>query len=127
MAITKDICVLDIREQVAGFITLRAVFWVQVTNGYPNPGAVSAYPNITTDTNTTGILTAIQAGTVVEEVYSFMFPTGWIAGNWSTAVEPLLVAYLAARKSVRAGTLAALPDPGAKFAILHDSSSGWSA
>jgi hypothetical protein len=127
MAITKDICLLDIEPSVAGFITIRVVFWIQVTAGFPNTGATSAYPNIQTDPNTSGILTAIQAGTVIEEVYTFQFPQSWVAGEWSTAIEPLLLAYLTARKAWRAGTQGTIPDPGLKFAILHDSSSGWSA
>lgn len=128
MAITKDICVLDIRDSTGGFITLRCAFWLAATNAYPSPGLTSSYVNITTDANTSGILAAIQAGTIIEEVYSFQFPVSWIgSANWGIAVEPLLLAYLNARKAYHAGTQGALPDVGAKFAVLHDSASGWSA
>jgi hypothetical protein len=126
MAITKQICILDIRESVGGFVNLRCCFWIAVTNGYPNSGLTSAYPNITTDTNTAGILTAIQAGTIIEEVYTFQFPTNWITLDLST-VEALLLAYFRARQAVHAGTVGALPDPGALFAFMYDSAAGWSA
>ena len=126
MAITKDICILDIRESTGGFVSLRCIFWILITNGFPNSNLTSVYPNITTDTNTNGILQAIQAGNILEEVYTFQFPLNWITTSWPT-IEALLLAYLNARKAQRAGTLAALPDIGLKFAVMHDSSAGWTA
>lgn len=123
----SDICILDIREAQSGFVAIRTVFWITVVNPYPSPAAASAYPAIQTDPNTNGILAAIQAGTILEEVNSFIFPLNWVSTQWATAIEPLLLAYLNARKAVRAGTVLALPEPGLKYKIVHDSASGWAA
>lgn len=123
----SDIMVLNIQEAQGGFVQIRVLFWIQIANPFPNSNATSAYAGIATDPNTSGILAQIQAGTVIEEANSFLFPLSWISTLWSTAVEPLLLAYLNARKAVRAGTLPALPDPGLKYKIVHDSVSGWSA
>lgn len=122
----KDICVLDIREATPGFVNVRVLFWIAVAAGYKVPGATSAYPDITTDPATSSMLAAIQAGTVVEESYTFLFPVGWISGQWAT-VKAALVAFLTARKAQRAGTQGALPDPGFRYAVLHDTDTTWSA
>lgn len=122
----KDICILDIRDAQPGFISIRCLFWLTVTAGYKMTGFVSSYPDINTDTNTTALLASIQAGTVLEETQTFTFPTLWVTTQW-TVIEQLLLAYLNARKAYRGGTLVAIPDPGIKYAILHDSATGWSA
>jgi hypothetical protein len=123
---SKDICILDINEASAGFINMRVVFWFTVSTDYPTSSATSAYPNINSDPATQGILGQIQSGAIVEEVYSFMFPSNWVSTQWA-AIAALLIAYLNARKSFKAGTLVACPERGTKFGILHDASSGWSA
>ena len=129
MAITKDICVLDVREVVGGLCSLRFCIWLTATNPYPNPNAVSAYSNINTDTNTTGILQAMQLGTIVEEVYTILVPTNSItnATKWGSIAEQNMLDILTARQKYKAGTAPASPNIGAKFSILHDSATGWSA
>lgn len=126
MATTKDICVLDIREMAGGICSVRFCCWLAVATAYPNALAISAYPNVSTDASTQGVLQLIQAGTLIEEVYNIVLPTSIISGSWAT-VETLMLAILNARKSYKNGTVAALPDPGLKLGILHDSATGWSA
>ena len=127
MATTKQICVLDVREAQPGIITIRFVFWIPVTTGYPNAGASSAYPAINTDPNTSGVLALIQAGTLLEEIFTFTIATSTAVANWATVVEPIILAAYQARKNYRAGSVTALPDPGVKYGTLYDSVSGWSA
>lgn len=122
----KDICILDIQEQQGGICNIRCVFWLPIVAPYPQPSVKSAYLNSNTDPATSGIESALQAGTLIEEVHIFQFPTSSIVSQWTT-VEAIILAFLNARKNYRAGTLPALPDPGTKFGVLHDSSTGWSA
>lgn len=126
MAITKQICLLDIRDTTPGFVTIRCCFWFPVTGAYPEPNFVSSYPDVTTDPNAAGIAAALTAGTLIEEVYSFTFPTSAVDNSWST-VELILLAYYNARKNYRAGTASVLPDPGSKLGTMYDSATGWSA
>lgn len=120
----KDIVLLDVREQQGGISTIRCVFWIPVTNGYPAPTITSAYPAISqTDA---AVFAQLQAGTMLEEVQSFAFPTSAIETSWST-VELIILAFYQARKNYRAGTVSPLLDPGAKYQVSHDSVTGWSA
>lgn len=120
----KDIVLLDIQQVIGGIVQIRCVFWFPVTNAYPAPTATSAYPAI--NTTDPAILSAIQAGTVLEETMTLQFPTSTITNNWAT-VETIILAFYNERKNYRAGTVAALPDPGLKYKIAHDSVTGWSA
>lgn len=120
-----DIMILSITPAEAGFVNLNVLFWIVIANPYPVPGAQSAYPAVGTDPNTTTVVAALQNGTLIEEQHSFSFPLNWITTQWA-AIEALLVAYLVAKKAVRTGTLAALPDPGLKYKVFHDSGTGWS-
>lgn len=122
----KDILILDIKEASTGFVNIRFILWFPISAGFKNPNFTSSYPDITTDLNTTGQDAALRAGTVIEEIYTITIPMSWIANAWAS-VEAILLAFLTTRKNVRAGTLAALPDPGLKYAIMHDSGTGWSA
>ena len=120
----KDIVLLDISENQGGISNIRMVFWMPVTSGFPNPSFTSAYPAISmTDPS---VLTGLQNGTILEEVHSIQFPTSAIVNNWAT-VELIILAFLTSRKAYRTGTVTALPDPGAKYQVSHDSSSGWSS
>jgi hypothetical protein len=126
MAITKQICLLGINQLAGGLVNLQFCLWLPQTNGMPNPQGVSAYPKISTDPNTSGVLAAIQAGTIIEEVYNLLLPSSAIAGSWST-VEMVVNAILNGRLAYKAGTQGAIPDTGAKLGVLYDSSTGWSA
>ena len=117
----KQIIILDISENQGGISNIRCVFWFSVSSAFPNSGFVSAYPGITGADQT-----ALNNGTVIEEIHQFQFPNTSIVNTWST-VEAVLLAFYNARKSYRAGTTVALPDPGAKYQIYNDSSTGWSA
>jgi hypothetical protein len=122
--VAKDIVLLDISENQGGISNIRMVFWMPVTSGFPNPSFTSAYPAISmTDPS---VLTGLQNGTILEEVHSIQFPTSAIVNNWAT-VELIILAFLTSRKAYRTGTVTALPDPGAKYQVSHDSSSGWSS
>lgn len=121
------ICILNITEAQAGFVNVNVLFWFPVASPYPNPGAGSSYPAVGTDPATQTVVSQLQLGTLIEEGHSFLFPTSWIAAQWATAVEPLLLAYYNARLAVHSGTLAAVPDAGLKYKILNDSVNGWSA
>jgi hypothetical protein len=120
----KDIVVLNIDQVQGGVVQIRCVFWFPIANGYPNPNATSAYPAI--NTTDPAVFTALQAGTMLEEVYSLQFPTSTINNNWST-VEAIILAFYTERKNYRGGVTAAIPDPGAKYKVYHDSTTGWSA
>jgi hypothetical protein len=120
----KDIVLLDIQQVMGGIVQIRCVFWFAVTNGYPQPNAVSSYPAI--NTTDPAVLASIQAGTTVEEVITLQFPTSTIVNSWST-VELIIAAFYNERKNYRAGTVAAIPDPGLRYKTYHDSATGWSA
>jgi hypothetical protein len=120
----KDVILLDLQQVIGGIVQIRCVFWFPVTNGYPNPAAVSAYPAI--NTTDPAVLTSIQAGTTIEETMALQFPTSTIQNNWST-VEMIILAFYNERKNYRAGTVSAIPDPGLKYKVYHDSATGWLA
>ena len=120
----KQIVLLDITENQPGIVNLRCVFWFSVTAGYPNATFVSAYPDIgTTDPD---VLNSLRAGTMIEEEHVFQFPTSSLTTAWST-VELIIAAFYTSRKNYRSGIVSALPDPGAKYKVFNDSSTGWSA
>jgi hypothetical protein len=132
MAITADICILDIREDGGGLCTVRFICWLQVANPYPAPGTLSQYPDIASDPTVgpggQNIPSALTSGAVVEEVYTIVAPSSLVTGaTWTTIVEPYLLAVLNARKNYKAGAGAAPPATGLKYKILHDSAVGWSA
>lgn len=131
MAVTKDVVVLDIREVTGGLCNVRFAVWLQITAPYPSPNQVSAYLDINNDATVgasgQNIPAALTAGTVVEEVYSILVPNQLIGSSWGTIIEPYIAAIVTARKNYHAGTGAAAPDPGLKYKILHDQSTGWSA
>jgi len=126
MAITKQICLLNISEVQGGICQITCAFWLPVVSAFPNASGSSAYPAISTDPNTSGVLAAIQAGTIIEEVHTYQFSNAEIVNSWA-AVEAIILAFFNARKNYRSGAAAAVPDPGLKYAILYDSSTGWSA
>lgn len=130
-AITKQICLLDIREYVGGISTVRVCFWLPQVKAYPSTNIVSAYVNVDSDpltsTSGQGISAALRAGTIVEETYGLQFPTSAIVNNWGT-VEAIILAFYQSRFSYHAGTNAvAIPDIGAKLGVMYDSATGWSA
>jgi len=120
----KQIVLLDISENQPGIVNIRCVFWLPVTSGYPSPSFVSSYLDI--NNTDPAVLTALQAGTILEEVHVFQFPTGSIATSWTT-VELIIKAFYDSRKNYREGVTSALPDPGSKYKIFNDSVTGWSA
>lgn len=126
-----DIVILDIREQAGGLATIRFALWFDIANPYPAPGTLSAYPDIASDPvagpNGQNIPNKLMTGTTAEEVYTVLLPVGFLGANWSTVVEPYILAILNARKAYKNGTAPASPAPGLKYKTLHDSSTGWTA
>lgn len=125
-----DIVILDIREQTGGLTNIRFACWFTVANPYPASTFISAYPDINTDP-TVGASAAnypaqLQSGALVEEVFNVLVPSVVISSSWAT-VEVLLLAIHTARAAYKAGSAPAVPTPGLKYKILHDSVSGWSA
>lgn len=76
----KQIIVLDTNPSEGGLVTIRAVFWLPVASGseIPQPGlAGSVWKGASA-----AEIVALQVGTFVEEVRSFLFPN---AAGYTTA------------------------------------------
>lgn len=126
MAVTPRIVILDINSLTPGLVTVRAVFWFDQQAGYPLPGFVSAYQNL--NVKFPAVLTALQAGTMVEEQYVFTFPQDWVATFWANVENHIFSAWQD-RNNWRLGIFpVALPAAGAKYEVFYDTTlNAWSA
>ena len=119
MAATKRVIALSATPNGSSIIILAA-FWYNITSGItPRPNISSQWiaspnsPGASTADNT-----AIQNGTVIEEIEPFPFPLG-VQG--ATIKDVLL-----SRWNVRNGELNG-QGPDVYYGIFNDSVSGWSA
>jgi len=119
MAATKRVIALSVQPNGSSII-ITAAFWYNITSGItPKPTASSQWiaspnsPGASTADNT-----AIQNGTVIEEVELFPFPLG----VQPTTIKDVLVS----RWTVRNGELNG-QGPDIYYGIFNDSVTGWSA
>lgn len=98
----RKIIILDVAKQASGSFEVSAVFWLTAPANriVPRPGAASAVPGATALE-----LTAIQAGTVVEQSNATgAFPTGT---NAATARAELVSRYNAQQAALDASAAGA--------------------
>jgi len=113
MAATKRVIALSTTPNGSSIIILAA-FWYNITTGITaKPTASSQWSGATAADNT-----AIQNGTVIEEIEPFPFPLG-VQG---TTIKDVLLS----RWNVRNGELNG-QGPNVYYGIFNDSVSGWSA
>lgn len=113
----KQIVVLETNPADGGFINIRCCFWFPVTVGQelPRPDLVASAWKAAAP----GDLSALQAGTILEEVNSYRYPSSFTAANIKTE----LVAAYNARKAY----LLSIPFQGQYYGVFFDSVAGWSA
>jgi hypothetical protein len=112
----KQIIVLDVSKPNASDINVHWVFWL-----YPAAGREVPLPNATSLWRGAqpADITALQAGTVVEEPDAVQYPAG------STKVQ--IEADLVARYNARAAAFAAKQNPNQFYGVFFDSATGWSS
>jgi hypothetical protein len=105
----RQIIILETNPADGGQISVNCVFWFPVPAGQEivKPNFVSAFK-----TPTTTEQTALQNGTVIEELHIYEFPTGTSAAS----VKANLVAFYNARVSYRAS----LPNVGQFYGTAYD-------
>ncbi len=125
-----DIVILDIREQIGGLCNIRFACWFTIANPFPLGGATSTYPDIVSDISVgpsgQNVPAKLQTGEIAEETFNILVPISMLTSSWPT-LEAYMLAVLNARKSYKAGSAPAAPQPGLKYKILHDTVTGWSA
>lgn len=113
----KEVIVLETNQNDGGFITIRAVFWIPVTSGQEQPIqslAASAWSGASA-----AEIGALQQGTVLEEVRTFVFP--------STMATADVQKLLQTGWNSRAAYLATVPPKGQYYGVYFDSVAGWKA
>jgi hypothetical protein len=109
----KQIIVLDTLGNDGGTLAVTAVFWFPVTSGQESPK-----PTLTASAWTGASapeITALQLGTVIEEVQQYRFPNSYTLNQIKTE----LVSLYAARKVY----LDALPFKGQYYGRSYDGTS----
>ena len=111
----KQIIVLSTAKGPNGTDTsVRVAAWFYPAAGreVPMPNASSVFRNATI-----AEIQAIQAGTVIEETYEILYPSGTSV----TAIKADLVS----RYNARAAVIAAIPNPNQWYGVYYDGT--WSA
>ena len=111
----KEVVVLTVRQDVAGLYNVTCVFWLAVPSGseFPQPTFTSRWLGASPAENS-----LLQAGNVVEEVYTFWFPNTYTKAQIETELSN---AY-----SARQGGYAGQPKTGQFYGLYLDSATGWS-
>ena len=115
MAVTplsEKAMVLDISQPLGGWLQISYVMWFPVTPGneLAIPGFVSAWKDI--GGKDAALLTALQAGQVIERVCTTNFPSSFTAAQ--------IEAFLMAAWNAVGGYLAGLPQPGQFYGTYWD-------
>lgn len=97
----------------AGYDTYQFAMWYTITSGLAPRTAGSAFTGATTPENT-----AIQSGSVLEEIESYTVPTG----IQPTTIKDIALCRWAVRQSQLNGV-----GPQQYFGVYDDSVTGWSA
>jgi hypothetical protein len=113
----RQITVLETNPGAGGMITIRCAFWFPVTIAVPKPTYISVILGASAPTGIES--SALQAGTVIEEVNTYVFP----GGTSPATLKADLLAYYQAR----AAFLAAQPIVGQYYGVIYDSVALWSA
>lgn len=109
----KQIVILDIQGGTSNMMTVNYLFWLTTAQPIAKPGLQSRWAGASA-----GEISAIQAGTTIEEPYSVT-----VASATSTVtLKALLNAQFTARQNYFTSQL----NPGAWYGIYYDSSTAWS-
>lgn len=111
----KQIIVQSVSPQVGGETMVNVVFWFPVASGkeYPRPNAGSVYPGAQA-----AEITAIQAGSVIEESRSYIIPSNYTKAQ----AEAFLLAAFNSRQTY----LGTRPAVGEFYGVSYDGSA-WSS
>lgn len=109
---SKEIIILGV-SIVASSTTVNGLGWFAITTGAKPQASGSLWSGASAAENT-----AIQNGTVLEETFSFIFPTGLAVAS----IKAYLNAYWTARNAQIAGV-----GPNQFNGVFFDSVTGWSA
>ena len=93
--------------------SINCVFWYPITSGKVLVSGTSAWSGASAAENT-----AIQNGSVLEEINAFQFPVGYA----TAAIKTFLVQYWTNRNAAINGV-----GPGLYNGVFDDSVTGWSA
>jgi hypothetical protein len=113
----KQAIILTVARGSGGDVDVTWLFWLPVPAGQQIPltlTTVSAWTGATAVDNT-----AIQNGTVIEEVHEAQFPVSMTKAQIQAAI---VAAY-----NTRTAQFAARQNPNQYFGIFFDSVTGWSA
>jgi hypothetical protein len=113
----KEIIILRVTTGPGGDTNVGLAAWFAVAAGReipPTRTVTSAWPDASA-----AEVAAIQAGQVIEEVYSFQYPVTFTKAQIQTD--------LVSKWNARAAQIAARPNPNQFFGVFFDSVSGWSA